>query len=96
MGAASYCGIPLTHRGLSQSVSFTTGHKVQHSNEDDWQGFARAHQTLVIYMGLVGLEHIAPAERAQNGEDREQHRHEPTQRQAALGEAFDDVIHRPA
>ena len=58
MGAASYCGIPLTHRGLSQSVSFTTGHKVQHSNEHDWQGFARTDQTLVIYMGLVGLETI--------------------------------------
>jgi siroheme synthase len=58
MGAASYCGIPLTHRGLSQSVSFITGHKVQHSNEHDWQGFARTDQTLVIYMGLVGLETI--------------------------------------
>ena len=35
-------------------MSFTTGHKVQHSN-DDWQ---EAQTKPVIYMGLVGLETI--------------------------------------
>ncbi|MEC7412557.1 MAG: siroheme synthase CysG [Pseudomonadota bacterium] len=58
MGAASYCGIPLTHRGHSQSVRFVTGHRVEQSRELDWPELARSDQTLVIYMGLVGIEKI--------------------------------------
>ena len=58
MGAASYCGIPLTHRGLSQSVRFVTGHRVEQTADVDWSELARSDQTLVIYMGLVGIEKI--------------------------------------
>ena len=58
MGAASYCGIPLTHRGLSQSVRFVTGHRVEQTSELDWPELARSDQTLVIYMGLVGIDQI--------------------------------------
>jgi uroporphyrin-III C-methyltransferase len=58
MGAASYCGIPLTHRGLSQSVRFVTGHRVGQAADVDWSELARSDQTLVIYMGLVGIEKI--------------------------------------
>ena len=58
MGAASYCGIPLTHRGLSQSVRFVTGHSVKQADHVDWLELARGDQTLVIYMGLVGIAKI--------------------------------------
>ena len=58
MGAASYCGIPLTHRGLSQSVRFVTGHRVEQTSELDWPELARSDQTLVIYMGWVGIDQI--------------------------------------
>ena len=44
MGAASYCGIPLTHRGHSQSVRFVTGHRVEQSRELDWPELARSDQ----------------------------------------------------
>lgn len=59
LGAASYAGIPLTHRDLSQSVRFVTGHRVENTVNLDWPEFAKPYQTLVIYMGLVGLPTIA-------------------------------------
>ena len=58
MGAASYCGIPLTHRGLIQSVRFVTGHSVKQAEHVDWPELARGDQTLVIYMALVGIAKI--------------------------------------
>lgn len=58
MGAASYAGIPLTHRGASQSVRFVTGHRSNDVINLDWPELARPDQTLVVYMGLPGLEEI--------------------------------------
>ncbi len=58
LGAASYAGIPLTYRNLSQSVRFVTGHRVENTVNLDWPEMGRADQTLVIYMGLVGLQRI--------------------------------------
>ena len=58
MGGASYAGIPLTHRHMSQSVRFVTGHSVEHGVNIDWPELAKPEQTLVIYMGLVGIEKI--------------------------------------
>lgn len=58
MGGASYAGIPLTHRHVSQSVRFVTGHSVEQGFNMDWAELAKAGQTLVIYMGLVGIEKI--------------------------------------
>ncbi|NOX51080.1 MAG: uroporphyrinogen-III C-methyltransferase [Gammaproteobacteria bacterium] len=58
IGAASYVGIPLTYRNLSQSVRFVTGHRVENTVNLDWPEFAKPDQTLVIYMGLVGLAQI--------------------------------------
>ncbi len=55
LGAASYAGIPLTYRNLSQSVRFVTGHRVENVINLDWPEMGRRDQTLVIYMGLVGL-----------------------------------------
>ena len=62
-GVSSYAGIPLTHRDYAQSCVFTTGHlKAKegqpHTVELDWPALARPNQTVVIYMGLVGLEQI--------------------------------------
>ena len=58
MAAASYAGIPLTHRHMSQSVRFLTGHRVADAENLEWSEWARDDQTLVIYMGLVSLEKI--------------------------------------
>jgi uroporphyrin-III C-methyltransferase/precorrin-2 dehydrogenase/sirohydrochlorin ferrochelatase len=58
MAAASYAGVPLTHRHMSQSVRFLTGHRVADAQNLEWSEWARDDQTLVIYMGLVSLEKI--------------------------------------
>ncbi|SEL63833.1 siroheme synthase CysG [Nitrosovibrio tenuis] len=54
-GAASYAGIPLTHRDYAQSCVFVTGHLKDGSVNLDWPMLARPNQTIVVYMGLVGL-----------------------------------------
>ncbi|MDR2219510.1 MAG: siroheme synthase CysG [Methylobacillus sp.] len=57
-GVASYAGIPLTHRDHAQSCIFATGHLRDGTVDLDWPVLARADQTVVIYMGLVGLPEI--------------------------------------
>ncbi len=58
LGAASTAGIPLTHRDLAQSVRFVTGHRVNDQVNLDWPELINPHQTLVVYMGLLGLTEI--------------------------------------
>jgi uroporphyrin-III C-methyltransferase / precorrin-2 dehydrogenase / sirohydrochlorin ferrochelatase len=58
-GCATYAGIPLTHRDWAQSVRFITGHLKDGTVNLDWPELARPDQTLVIYMGLSGVQHIA-------------------------------------
>ena len=58
-GCSAYAGIPLTHRGLSRSVRFITGHfKNDEPLDINWERVADPDCTLVIYMGLGNLSRI--------------------------------------
>ena len=57
-GCASYAGIPLTHRDYAQSVRFVTGHLKDNSCNLPWQDLVSPAQTVVFYMGLMGLAQI--------------------------------------
>lgn len=55
----SYVGIPLTHRNVSRSCTFITGH-VQEDGELDipWNTLSDEKQTVVFYMGVKNLPTI--------------------------------------
>jgi uroporphyrin-III C-methyltransferase/precorrin-2 dehydrogenase/sirohydrochlorin ferrochelatase len=52
LGCAAEAGIPLTHRGASQSVTWLTGASGGEVPDYDWQALARLSGTLVFYMGI--------------------------------------------
>jgi uroporphyrin-III C-methyltransferase/precorrin-2 dehydrogenase/sirohydrochlorin ferrochelatase len=70
LGAAAAAGLPLTRRGVAQSVTLVTAMGEQ-AETLDWRALAAAGQTVVFYMGtsqlprIVGhlLAHGAPRER---------------------------------
>lgn len=57
-GVSTYAGIPLTHRDYAQACLFITGHLKEGVLDLDWIAMSRPRQTVVIYMGLVGMEKI--------------------------------------
>jgi len=57
-GCATYAGIPLTHRDHAQSCTFITGHLKDNTVNLNYQQLVAPNQTIVIYMGLTGLENI--------------------------------------
>ncbi|MDY3005539.1 hydroxymethylbilane synthase [Anaerococcus porci] len=50
-------GIPASHRNISTSISFITGHR-QNDSSEDFKKFAKLPGTLVFYMGLKNLPNI--------------------------------------
>jgi len=72
--AAAAAGVPLTHRGLAQAVTFVTGHGATghgatghgatgHGSggepDVDWAALAGGNHTLVVYMGLTTAGRVA-------------------------------------
>ena len=59
--APAYAGIPVTHRGISTSVAFVTGHEdpAKDRPDVDWARLANGADTLVLYMGVGRLREIS-------------------------------------
>lgn len=58
-GCAATLNLPLTHRDLSQSLIYLTGHTVEDLVPDmDWQLLTKQNNTLVIYMGAAKILEI--------------------------------------
>jgi uroporphyrin-III C-methyltransferase len=57
LAAPAAAGIPLTHRDVSSSVTFVTGHEQagKYRPAVNWQAVAQGSETLVIYMGVHNL-----------------------------------------
>lgn len=55
--AATYAGIPITHRGHTATVAFLTGHEdpAKPQSNIDWEKLATGAGTLVVYMGIKNL-----------------------------------------
>lgn len=59
IAAPAYAGIPVTHRGVSQSVSFITGHSAKDDDlPEEWSCLAGSDGTLVFLMGVHNLPQI--------------------------------------
>jgi uroporphyrinogen III methyltransferase/synthase len=63
IAAPAYAGIPVTHRGLSTSVTIVTGHEDPEKGptDTDWDALARAGGTIVVLMGAGRVSEIAKA-----------------------------------
>ena len=63
IAAPAYAGIPVTHRGLSTSVTFVTGHEdpAKPHTQTNWSALAKSGGTIVLYMGVKTLTSITSA-----------------------------------
>jgi uroporphyrinogen III methyltransferase / synthase len=61
VAAPAYAGIPVTHRHVSTSVAFVTGHEdpTKARTDVDWTKLANGADTLVLYMGVGRLAEIS-------------------------------------
>jgi len=60
IAAPAYAGIPVTHRGMSTSVTIVTGHEDPWAATDtDWEAVARVGGTIVVLMGVATRAAIA-------------------------------------
>lgn len=59
LGCAAYVGIPLTHRAMSASVTFLSGHEMPEKADQaasvNWRAHAVTGATLVLYMAMGQL-----------------------------------------
>jgi len=56
----AYAGIPVTHRAVSRSVTFITGHQAGGEEaEHRWSHLAKGTDTICVYMGVSQLSTIA-------------------------------------
>ncbi len=58
--AATYAGIPITHRKYTSTVAFVTGHEdpTKKGSNIDWEKLSTGVGTLVFYMGIKNLSII--------------------------------------
>ncbi|MGN1418845.1 MAG: uroporphyrinogen-III C-methyltransferase, partial [Acutalibacteraceae bacterium] len=68
IAAAEKTGIPVTHRGVSQSFTVVTGHTASEKDEN-YQALAKLDGTLVFLMGLSNIGQIAK-KLIENGKDK--------------------------
>jgi uroporphyrin-III C-methyltransferase/precorrin-2 dehydrogenase/sirohydrochlorin ferrochelatase len=60
MGCAARASLPLTHRGVSPSVTFVTAEAGRSSAaHTNWDALAKAGGTLVVYMGVAKAAEVA-------------------------------------
>lgn len=57
VGGLAYAGIPSTHRGVNQAVTFLTGHDQNGVAPDqlDWDALAKGSPVIVMYMAMKHL-----------------------------------------
>jgi uroporphyrinogen III methyltransferase/synthase len=63
LAAASYAGVPITHRDLASAVALVTGQEHAEKSDSvlDFAGLARFPGTLVFYMGVTTAPHWTAA-----------------------------------
>lgn len=62
IAAPAYCGVPVTHRGISRSVTLITAFTKDGGLPDlDWEAYSRLEGTLVFYMSMRVVPQIVSA-----------------------------------
>jgi uroporphyrinogen III methyltransferase/synthase len=72
IAAPAYAGIPLTHRKMTSTLAFITGHEDPTKSESSihWPSLAKGIGTLVFYMGVKQLPGIV-SQLLKNGKDKD-------------------------